>query len=93
MAKDLIVFDMDGVLVEVTESYRATIQAVVKHFTGYEPTRPEIQDWKNRGGWNDDWLRSHAMIKAQGGIFGSVAGSKQFLGSLAPVGEARSAAA
>jgi biuret amidohydrolase len=27
-----------------------------------------------------------AMIKAQGGIFGSVAGSKQFLGSLAAVG-------
>jgi HAD superfamily hydrolase (TIGR01548 family) len=67
MVKDLIVFDMDGVLVEVTESYRATIQAVVKHFTGYEPTRPEIQDWKNRGGWNDDWLLSHAMVKEQGG--------------------------
>jgi HAD superfamily hydrolase (TIGR01548 family) len=66
MAKDLVIFDMDGVLVEVTESYRATIQAVVKHFTGYEPTRGEIQDWKNRGGWNDDWLLSHAMIKAQG---------------------------
>jgi biuret amidohydrolase len=27
-----------------------------------------------------------AMIKAQGGIFGSVAGSKQFLGSLAAIG-------
>ena len=27
---------MDGVLVDVTESYRATIQATVKHFTGYE---------------------------------------------------------
>lgn len=67
MARDLIVFDMDGVLVEVTESYRATIQATVKHFTGYEPTRPEIQDWKNRGGWNDDWLLSHAMVKQQGG--------------------------
>ena len=65
--KDLIVFDMDGVLVEVTESYRATIQATVKHFTGDEPTRPEIQDWKNRGGWNDDWLLSHAMIKERGG--------------------------
>jgi HAD superfamily hydrolase (TIGR01548 family) len=64
--KDLIVFDMDGVLVEVTESYRATIQATVKHFTGNEPTRPEIQDWKNRGGWNDDWLLSHAMIKERG---------------------------
>src|SRR5579862_7407344 len=67
MLKDLIVFDMDGVLVEVTESYRATIQATVKHFTGNEPARPEIQDWKNRGGWNDDWLLSHAMIKERGG--------------------------
>src|SRR5271154_4503114 len=34
-----------------------------------------------------------AMIKAQGGIFGSVAGSKQFLGSLSAVAGARSAAA
>jgi HAD superfamily hydrolase (TIGR01548 family) len=67
MVKDLIIFDMDGVLVEVTESYRATIQATVKHFTGYEPTRPEIQDWKNRGGWNDDWQLSHRMIQERGG--------------------------
>jgi HAD superfamily phosphatase len=64
--KDLIIFDMDGVLVEVTESYRATIQATVKHFTGYEPSRPEIQDWKNRGGWNDDWRLSHRMIGERG---------------------------
>jgi HAD superfamily phosphatase len=64
--KDLIVFDMDGVLVEVTESYRAAIQATVLHFTGYEPTRPEIQDWKNRGGYNDDWKLSDHMIKDRG---------------------------
>lgn len=64
--KDLIVFDMDGVLVDVTESYRATIQATVKHFTGYEPSREEIQDWKNRGGWNDDWQLSTRMIHDQG---------------------------
>ena len=67
MVKDLIIFDMDGVLVEVTESYRATIQATVKHFTGNEPSREEIQDWKNRGGWNDDWLLSHRMIQERGG--------------------------
>jgi HAD superfamily hydrolase (TIGR01548 family) len=66
MVKDLIVFDMDGVLVEVTESYRATIQATVKHFTGIEPTRIEIQDWKNRGGYNDDWKLSSHMIAARG---------------------------
>ena len=66
MVKDLIVFDMDGVLVEVGESYRATIQATVKHFTGHEPSRTEIQDWKNRGGYNDDWKLSSHMIQAQG---------------------------
>jgi HAD superfamily phosphatase len=66
-SKDLIVFDMDGVLVEVTESYRATIQATVKYFTGEEPTRDEIQRWKDRGGYNDDWFLSHEMIRERGG--------------------------
>jgi HAD superfamily hydrolase (TIGR01548 family) len=66
MVKDLIVFDMDGVLVEVTESYRATIQATVKHFSGIEPTGAEIQDWKNKGGFNDDWILSQAMIAEKG---------------------------
>lgn len=67
MVKDLLVFDMDGVLVEVTESYRATIQATVLHFTGQEPARDEIQVWKNRGGWNDDWQLSHKLIQERGG--------------------------
>lgn len=65
--KDLLIFDMDGVLVDVTESYRAAIQATVKHFTGDEPTREEIQDWKNRGGWNDDWQLSTRLIHERGG--------------------------
>lgn len=65
--KNLLIFDMDGVLVDVTESYRATIQATVKHFTGDQPSREEIQDWKNRGGWNDDWLLSTEMIRRRGG--------------------------
>lgn len=65
--KDLLIFDMDGVLVDVTESYRAAIQATVKHFTNDEPTREEIQDWKNRGGWNDDWQLSTRMIQERGG--------------------------
>jgi HAD superfamily phosphatase len=64
--KDLIVFDMDGVLVDVSESYRATIQATVLHFTGTEPTNDEVQVWKNRGGYNDDWKLSHRMIQELG---------------------------
>jgi HAD superfamily phosphatase len=64
--RDLIIFDMDGVLVDVGESYRAAIQATVKSFTGDEPTREEIQDWKNRGGWNDDWQLSQRLIQERG---------------------------
>jgi HAD superfamily phosphatase len=58
----LLVFDMDGVLVDVTESYRETIQRTVEHFTSRRVSREEIQDWKNRGGWNDDWALSHRLI-------------------------------
>src|SRR4051794_9221840 len=65
MLKDLLIFDMDGVLVEVTESYRETIQQTVEHFTGKRPTRETIQEWKNQGGWNDDWALSRALIQAE----------------------------
>lgn len=65
--KDLLIFDMDGVLVDVNESYRATIQATVEYFTGVKPSHEEIQDWKNRGGWNDDWQLSTRLIQEYGG--------------------------
>jgi HAD superfamily phosphatase len=65
-SKDLIIFDMDGVLVDVAESYRAAIQATVKSFTGHAPTPDEIQDWKNKGGWNDDWRLSQRLIQERG---------------------------
>ncbi len=32
----MLVFDMDGVLVDVTESYRETIVKTVEHFTGQD---------------------------------------------------------
>ena len=66
MTQPLIVFDMDGVLVDVTESYRESIVQTVKHFTGVEVAREEIQDFKNQGGWNDDWRLSHHLIAKAG---------------------------
>jgi HAD superfamily phosphatase len=67
MSKPLLVFDMDGVLVDVTESYRETIAQTVEHFTGVKPTREQIQDFKNQGGFNDDWKLSHHAV-AQAGV-------------------------
>src|SRR4051794_34522117 len=66
MPNGYVVFDMDGVLVDVSESYRETIQRTVQHFTAKAVTRDDIQEWKNRGGWNDDWALSTAMIRDKG---------------------------
>jgi HAD superfamily phosphatase len=57
---------MDGVLVDVTESYRESIQQTVQHFVGVAPTREQIQEFKNQGGWNDDWKLSHHLITGVG---------------------------
>ncbi len=59
---DVIVFDMDGVLVEVSGSYREAIRETVKYFTGADVSHDTIQDFKNAGGWNNDWLLSHRLI-------------------------------
>jgi len=61
MAGTVIVFDMDGVLAEVTESYRETIQQTVEQITGVRVTRERIQDYKNEGGWNNDWALSQKI--------------------------------
>jgi HAD superfamily hydrolase (TIGR01548 family) len=66
MNKPLLVFDMDGVLVDVTESYRETIAQTVNHFTGARPAHEKIQELKNAGGWNDDWKLSHHMVREAG---------------------------
>ena len=63
---DVIVFDMDGVLVEVMQSYRESIRETVRHFTGELVSHDEIQDFKNAGGWNNDWLLAHRMITDRG---------------------------
>lgn len=65
-AAQVLVFDMDGVLVEVTESYRETVVRTVQHFTGQTITRESIQDYKNQGGWNNDWALSQKISKDLG---------------------------
>jgi HAD superfamily hydrolase (TIGR01548 family) len=57
----VLVFDMDGVLVDVTESYRETIIRTVENFTNQTITREQIQNYKNQGGWNNDWALSQKI--------------------------------
>ena len=64
--RSLLIFDMDGVLVDVTESYRETIRETVLQFTGISITHKEIQAAKNRGGSNNDWELSLELIRERG---------------------------
>lgn len=64
--EQIIVFDMDGVLAEVTESYREAIVQTVQHFTGQTIERDSIQEYKNRGGWNNDWALSQKIASDLG---------------------------
>ena len=57
-----LLFDMDGVLVDVSRSYRRAIEETVEHFTGRKIGRNTIQRYKNYGGFNDDWKLTHAII-------------------------------
>ncbi|MGE5570592.1 MAG: HAD family hydrolase [Rhodospirillales bacterium] len=66
MSERFIVFDIDGVLVDVSDSYRATIIRTVEDFTGKQISRELIQQYKNQGGWNDDWVLSHRIVNDLG---------------------------
>ncbi len=62
----VLIFDMDGVLVDVRESYRKAIKETAEYFTGDEVSYEEIQEFKNRGGLNNDWDLTHEIIKSRG---------------------------
>lgn len=61
----MIVFDMDGVLVDPTRSYRQTVVETVASFGG-SITLGGIEDYKNQGGWNNDWALTERILADQG---------------------------
>ena len=62
----VIIFDVDGVLVDTRGSFQRTTLETVKFFSGKRVTRRELHRWKNRPGFNDDWKLSTAWVKALG---------------------------
>ena len=66
---EIIIFDVDGVLVDVRGSFHRTVLDTVRFFTGKRVTREELHAWKNRSGFNDDWKLSTAWVQSLGGNF------------------------
>ena len=59
----LILFDIDGVIRSVENSYRLSLKKTVYKFSGWEPSYKDIDNAKNEGIWNNDWDLSLELIK------------------------------
>lgn len=62
--KAIIVFDIDGVIRDVGNSYRKAIADTVEHFThgAWRPTMEDLDNLKSEGIWNNDWEASQELI-------------------------------
>lgn len=60
-----LLFDMDGVLADVSGSYRAAILGTAKSF-GADITDRDVDAAKAKGGANDDWALTWRLITAAG---------------------------
>jgi HAD superfamily hydrolase (TIGR01548 family) len=60
MNADAIVLDIDGVLVDVADSYRRAIVESIEHVHGDTIEYDDIQLFKDAGGFNNDWELTYA---------------------------------
>ena len=51
----ILIFDVDGVLVDVRETYWRSGLQTIRSLTGKNPTWAEFYEWKRQPGNNDDW--------------------------------------
>jgi HAD superfamily hydrolase (TIGR01548 family) len=55
MNAEAVVLDVDGVLVDVADSYRRAVVESVEHVHSNSIRREDVQEFKNAGGFNNDW--------------------------------------
>jgi HAD superfamily phosphatase len=60
MNADAVVLDIDGVLVDVADSYRRAILESIEHVHDRTIRKEDIQAFKNAGGFNNDWELTYA---------------------------------
>jgi len=52
---EILIFDVDGVLVDVRQSFWRSALETMRFLTGKRVTWAELYRWKNKPGNNDDW--------------------------------------
>jgi HAD superfamily phosphatase len=60
----VVIFDIDGVIRDVSNSYRKAIADTVEEFTkgAWRPTLEDLDNLKSEGIWNNDWEASQELI-------------------------------
>lgn len=63
---DAIIFDMDGVLVDVSTSYMLAIKKTAEYFLKKSISLKEIWEYKTKEGYNNDWDATQAILLSHG---------------------------
>src|SRR5881296_3236738 len=62
----VLIFDVDGVLVDVRGTYWRSALQTVRHISGKRVTYAELHQWKSKPGFNDDWSMVAAWVTTLG---------------------------
>jgi HAD superfamily phosphatase len=62
----ILIFDVDGVLVDVRGTYWRSALDTVRHLSGRRVTYAELHRWKAKPGYNDDWRMTADWVTSLG---------------------------
>ncbi len=62
----ILIFDVDGVLVDVRATYWRSAIETVRHLSGKRVTYKQLHEWKSKPGYNDDWRMTAAWVTSLG---------------------------
>ncbi|NVJ67251.1 MAG: aminotransferase class I/II-fold pyridoxal phosphate-dependent enzyme [Gammaproteobacteria bacterium] len=63
---ELICFDMDGVLIDTSDSYDQAIAKTFEYFSEKTIAPKQIADTRAQGGLNNDWVLTQALLEQSG---------------------------
>ena len=62
----ILIFDVDGVLVDVRGTYWRSALETVRHLSGRRVTYADLHRWKAKPGYNDDWRMTADWVTSLG---------------------------
>ena len=62
----ILIFDVDGVLVDVRGTYWRSALQTVQFLSGHRVTFKQLHEWKSQPGFNDDWRMTAAWVTSLG---------------------------